>query len=254
MEQLDGTPATAADLRALAFAGLGHFTTMRVESGGVRGLGLHLARLVHDSRALFDAELDLDVVRARIRSAIADEPAVVLVRVTVFDPALTLERPGADAAPRILVSPRPASTGAVAPLRLRSTRFGRETPEIKHTGLFGALYQRRLAQRAGFDDAVFIDDAGQLSEGPTWNIGFIRGDAVVWADGDALPGITRALVGGTSEPVSLAHLPRLDAAFATSSGVGIRPIASIDGHTWETDHPVFDQLRAAYAAVPLERL
>src|SRR5699024_11007880 len=111
MEQLDGTPAIAADLRALAFAGLGHFTTMRVESGGVRGLGLHLARLVHDSRALFDAELDLDVVRARIRSAIADEPAVVLVRVTVFDPALTLERPGADAAPRILVSPRPASTG-----------------------------------------------------------------------------------------------------------------------------------------------
>lgn len=254
MEQLDGTPPTAADLRALAFAGLGHFTTVRVESGGVRGLGQHLDRLADDSRALFDTELDLDLVRARIRSAIADEPAVVLVRVTVFDPALTLERPGADAAPRILISPRPASTGVLPPLRLRSVRFGRQTPEIKHTGLFGAVRERRLAQRAGFDDALFSDDAGRISEGPTWNIGFVRDGEVVWAAGEALPGITRALLDGRSETVELAHLPRLDAAFVTSSGVGIRPVAAIDDRAFPTDHPRFGDLRTAYAAVALERI
>lgn len=255
MQQLDGGAVDPADLQALAFLGLGHFTTMLVEDGSTRGLPLHLERLTTDARTLFDAELDEGVVRERIRAAIADEPATVVVRVTVFDPDLTLTRPGADAHPRILVTPRQASTSRPAPMRVRSARFGRQTPEIKHTGLFGSVHQRRLAQRAGFDDAVFVDERGLVSEGPTWNIGFIRGEDVVWAAGDALPGVTRALIpGGGSEEVRLDDLGGMDAAFATSSGVGIRPIASIDDHAWPTDHPTFDRLRADYAAIPRGRI
>jgi len=252
MELIDGVPPSPADLRALAFAGLGHFTTVRVHRGGVRGLEKHLDRLVADCHALFDVSLDPDLVRLRIREAIADEPESVIVRITLFDPALTLERPGTDASPRILVSPRPAPVGAPTPLRVRSTVFGRQDPEIKHTGLFGALYERRLAQRAGYDDAVFVDANGQLSEGPTWNIGFVRDGDIVWADGDALAGVTQALIGGASETVTLDDLPGMAAAFATGSGAGIRPIASIDEHVWSTDHPAFDRIREAYAAVPFE--
>ncbi|MGO1467022.1 aminotransferase class IV [Microbacterium gubbeenense] len=254
MELIDGLPPSAADMRALAFAGLAHFTTMRVHRGGVRGLARHLDRLVIDGRALFDIALDTDLVRRRIREAIADEPENVIVRVTLFDPSLTLERPGADASPRILVSPRGAPSGSPSPLRVRSTRFGRQSPEIKHTGLFGSLYERRLAQRAGFDDAVFVDAAGRLSEGPTWNLGFVHDGDVIWADGDALQGVTRTLVGGASETVALDDLPRMDAAFASGSGAGIRPIASIDEVTWPTDHPAFDRVRAAYASVPFDEI
>lgn len=252
MELIDGLAPSSADFRALGFVGLGHFTTMLVHRGAARGLGLHLDRLAADGRALFDIDLDVDLVRMRIREAIADEPQTVIVRVTLFDPTLTLERPGADASPRILVSPRPAPTGSPAPLRVRTTVFGRQDPEIKHTGLFGALYERRLAQRAGVDDAVFVDPNGRLSEGPTWNIGFVRDGDIIWADGDALAGVTQALIGGASEIVSLADLPRMAAAFATGSGAGIRPIASIDEHSWPTDHPTFDRIRDAYAAVPFE--
>lgn len=252
MELIDGLAPSAADFRALAFAGLGHFTTVRAHRGGVRGLGLHLDRLVADCRALFDADLDPDLVRQRIREAIVDEAETVIVRVTLFDPALTLERPGADATPRILVSPRPAPTGSPSPLRVRSAVFGRQDPEIKHTGLFGALYERRLAQRAGYDDAVFVDAGGRLSEGPTWNIGFVREGEIVWPDGDALAGVTQALIGGASEIVSLADLPGFHAAFATGSGAGIRPIAAIDEHSWQADHPAFDRIRKSYAAVPFE--
>ncbi|WP_221584789.1 aminotransferase class IV [Microbacterium sp. G2-8] len=255
MQQLDGGAVDPADLQALAFLGLGHFTTMLVESGSTRGLARHLQRLTSDARTLFDVDLDEAVVRQRIREAVADEPATVVVRVTVFDPDLTLTRPGADAHPRILVTPRQASTSVPAPMRVRSAQFGRQAPEIKHTGLFGSLHQRRLAQRAGFDDAVFVDHRGLLSEGPTWNIGFVRGDDVVWAAGDALPGVTRALLpGGGSEEVRLDDLADMDGAFATSSGAGIRPIASIDDQAWPTDHPVFDHLRADYAAVPRDRI
>lgn len=258
MEQIDGAPPTSADLRALAFGGLGHFTTMRVDAGGARGLDLHLARLVTDCRTLFGTKLSPDLVRERIRSAIADEPDTVVVRVTVFDPTLTLERPGADADPAILVSPRHASTGAPVPLRLRSAVFDRQTPEIKHVGLFGALHQRRLAQRAGYDDAVFVGADGALSEGPTWNIGFIDRDGVVWPDGPALPGVTRALladrVPSRFASVDIADLGGIEAAFATSSGAGIRPIAGIDDHSWPTEHAMFDCLRAAYSEVPIDRI
>ncbi|WP_029151382.1 aminotransferase class IV [Microbacterium indicum] len=257
MQQLDGASAAPGDLQALAMIGFAHFTTMRAESGAVRGLGLHLDRLARDARLLFDAELDPDLVRRRIRDALADEPAVATVRVTLFDPDLRLERTGADAHPRILVTPRPAAPGAGAPLRVRSVRFGRDVPELKHTGMFGALYRRRQAQRDGFDDAVFVDAAGRLSEGPTWNIGFVQGDRVVWPDGGALGGVTRDLlaeVAGESatEPVTLERAGVMDAAFATSSGAGVRPIVGIDGAAFPAAHPVFERLSAAYEAIPGE--
>ena len=254
---MDGLPPEPAEIRALAFAGLAHFTTVLVEEGRVRGLDRHLGRLVTDARNLFGHDLDTDLVRHRIREAIADEADRVIVRVTLFDPALTLERPGADAHPRILVSPRPAAHGSARPLRVRSTVFGRQHPQIKHTGLFGSLYERRLAQRAGFDDAVFVDADGSFSEGPTWNLGLIDADGgLVWPDGDALGGVTRELIASVV-PGRSARVSALDgfvAAFSTGSGAGIRPIASIDDAAFVVSHPTLARIREAYAGIPAERV
>lgn len=250
---MDGLPPEPGEIRALAFAGLAHFTTVLVDDGGVRGLDRHLTRLVTDARSLFDVELDPELVRRRIREAIADEPQRVVVRVTLFDPALSLERPGAEAHPRILVSPRPAGSGPASALRVRSAVFGRQHPEIKHTGLFGALYERRLAQRAGFDDAVFVDGSGAFSEGPTWNLGFVdAAGRLVWPDGDALDGVTRELIAGAVPGTvrRVGALGGMAAAFATGSGAGIRPIASIDDVEFDVRHPLLTTIREAYAAIP----
>ena len=48
MATIRGREATAAELSALALTGLGHFTSMHVEDGGVRGLELQLDRLERD--------------------------------------------------------------------------------------------------------------------------------------------------------------------------------------------------------------
>ncbi|MFI9359507.1 aminotransferase class IV [Kitasatospora sp. NPDC053057] len=253
--EIDGAPADPARLAALGLLNYGHFTTLRVEAGGVRGLALHLDRLVRDCRMLFAAELDRAVVRERIRAVLPADGAPVIVRVTVYDPALGLERPAATADPALLVTTRPAATAEPAPLRVRTVAHRRELPEVKHVGLFGLVHHRRTAQLAGYDDVLLTDDDGLVTEGATWNVGFLAGDRLVRPAGPSLPGVTEKLLAGaydgpqSREPVRAADLARFDAAFALNAGVGLRPLAAVDGTAFDPAHPLLAELRAAYLGI-----
>src|SRR5258708_3469531 len=90
MAELDGAPVTAEALQSLGLVNYGHFTSMRVDNQGIRGLSQHLDRLVHDCRVIFSSHLGRAPLRGLIRHAIADEPGSVFGRVTVFDPDLRL--------------------------------------------------------------------------------------------------------------------------------------------------------------------
>jgi branched-subunit amino acid aminotransferase/4-amino-4-deoxychorismate lyase len=254
MAQSDG------EWERLALTGYGHFTTMRVERGGVRGLALHLDRLAKDCRTVFGADLDPDRVREELRLAIAGADGPVMARVTVFDPSLRIDRMAEPASPRTVVTLRAAPAAEPPPLRVRSVAFTRDLPEVKHAALFGALHRRRLAQLDGFDDAVFVDADGAFSEGPTWNLGLFDGESVVWPSGDALPGVSAALIAGAyagrsvSRSVLLSEAAGMAAAFATSSSVGARPIAAIDGASFDPAHPVIRALREAYESIEPERI
>ena len=253
MAELNGLAVDVAALASLALTNYGHFTTMRVDDGRVRGLALHLERLRRDCRELFGADLDTDLVRHLVRRLTGDAP--VLARVTVFDPALDLGHPATATDPRILVTTRPVGAGTPPPSRVLAAPFRRERPLIKHTGLFAALHLRRRAQLDGYDDVVFTDGP-HLTEGVTWNVGFLDGDRVVWPRAEVLPGVTMALLNrdGSTEPVRLAELARFTAAFATNAAVGVRPIASIDATTWPVDHPALVRLRAEYDRIPADPL
>jgi branched-subunit amino acid aminotransferase/4-amino-4-deoxychorismate lyase len=254
--------AEAAAVRALALTNYGHFTTLRVEGGRVRGLSRHLERLTRDCRTVFGAELDPDEVRARIRAVCAGTTDPVLVRVTVVDPGLGLAEPSRTAEPRLLLTTRPVPPEEVPPLRLRSTVFHRELPAVKHTGLFAALHARRAAQLAGFGDALFTGPSGLISEGPTWNIGFWDGRRLVWPEAEVLPGVTMALLreapgqqtGHSVVPVSLDGLHGMRAAFVTSAGVGVRPVCAVDDVSFATNAPVLAELRRVHADIPGEPL
>ncbi|MFI5677035.1 aminotransferase class IV [Streptomyces cellulosae] len=58
MAELNRKPTTLDDLQSLALMNYGHFTSMRLGDGTVRGLSLHLDRLVRDCRIVFGVELD----------------------------------------------------------------------------------------------------------------------------------------------------------------------------------------------------
>lgn len=258
--ELDGAPITQPELAALGLVGYGHFTSMRVEHGAVRGLSQHLDRLTRDCRTVFEADLDPDRVRELVRRAVAGTDTAVVVRVTVFDPTLALGSPGADAQPRILVTWRQAPAVPQAPLTLRSAVYTRDLPKTKHVGLFGALHQRRLAQRDGADDVLFTSADGTITEIATSNIGVISDGQLIWPQADVLPGITMRLLSQTLDedvmikPITLAELPYIDGAVATNAAVGVRAISRIDDIELPIDHTMIARLRAEYESIPAQRI
>lgn len=258
--QLNGVPPTVTQVKALALTNYGHFTSMLTEDGRVRGLSLHLQRLARDCRLLFDVDLDTDRVRHFVRLALVDEAPRTVARVTIYDPAADLGTIGSAADPHVLVTTRAAGTDVPGPLRLQAASYRREMPAVKHIGLFGALRCRRVAQREGFDDVLFLNQDGTISEIATSNIGFVRAGDIVWPRSEWLNGITMTLLNQAmdepirTEPVTLSDLPAMEFAFATNAAVGIRPVASVDDRSWPTDHPTLKQLRDLYADIPAEQL
>ena len=144
-------------------------------------------------------------------------------------------------------------------MRLQAASYQREMPTTKHVGLFGAMQRRRAAQRDGFDDVLFLNPDGTISEIATSNIGFVRDDTVVWPKSAYLAGVTMTLLHQARdesilmEPITLSDLAGMDAAFATNAATGIRPVESVDSTHWESSkHPMLKELREQYADIPAE--
>src|SRR5260370_22431171 len=206
---------------------------MRVDNQGIRGLSQHLDRLVRDCRVIFNSHLDRARVRELIRHAIADPAGSFILRVPVFDPDLQLGHLAARARPRVLITTRPAATLPSSPIKVQATAYQRELPEVKHIGLFGALWHRRQAEVNGYDDALFMDSSSFVTEGATWNIGFFDGDRVIWPSGEVLPGITMKLLKQVHDhtvtaPVSYRDIPGMQAAFAVNTSIGVRAVTAIE--------------------------
>ncbi|MFI0357447.1 aminotransferase class IV family protein [Actinomadura sp. 9N407] len=257
MAELNGAPVGPDELKALALVNYGHFTSMRMENQRIRGFSHHIERLVRDCQILFGGELDREQVRGYVRQATAGREGQFVVRVTVFDPDLELGRPGAPAEPKVLVTTRSAGTWPMAPMRVQTAQYTRELPETKHVGLLGALWHRRNAQLAGFDDCVFVDREAYISEGATWNVGFFDGQQVIWPNAEVLPGVTMRLLQQVHDaaslgPVNIADLPRMEAAFATNTAIGVRAITTINDVEFPGDHPVLKTLRQEYEEIPAE--
>jgi branched-subunit amino acid aminotransferase/4-amino-4-deoxychorismate lyase len=258
MAELNGRPVTPDALQTLALTNYGHFTSMRVDDQRVRGLSLHMERLTRDCRTVLGADLDPDLVRAYVRQAVGGMTGAFVVRVTIFDPAVEMARPDKAQNPSVLVTARPAAVLPMPPLRVKSVRYERDVPTVKHAGLFGALHARRTALQEGYDDALFVGGDDRVSEGGTWNVGFIGEDGIVWPKADVLPGVTMALLQQLGQhhtaPLTLSDAQRMHAAFATNTSIGVRALSSIDDIPMATEHPMLTELRDAYLAIPGEHL
>ena len=257
---VDGAPATSDDLTHIALVNYGAYTSFRVEEGGVRGLDLHLARLEAEAVELFGEAVGEARLRDLMHGAVAGRDACWL-RVSLFSPDISPRTPDWRGAPRVMIAvsppPPPFSDGP----RLQLQPYAREAAHLKHVATFGLIRARRTARLAGFDDALFVDGEGRISEGSLWNIGFVRGETVIWPQAPMLAGVAQALVQrglpgvvleGRTEPVHITDLARFDTAFLCNSATPACAIAAVGERAFTTPPGLIDRLQAAWTSNPIQ--
>ena len=259
---IDGHAASAADLRRMAMINYGALTSFSYQAGGVRGLDLHLERLIASGQELFGQQIDKSNILNSLRIALeaVDE---AWVRVTLTAPDLSMRTPeqAGDVVVGVWVS---APANALADgQRLSAIAHQRELAHLKHMGTTGIIHARRKARMDGFDDALLISASGQILEGTVWNIGLISGDAVVWPTGDILDGVSRRLIekglsarGITQsfEAVSLKDISRFEAAFLCNAATPAASISAIDGYAFDAEHPMLAIIHDAWMRQALQPL
>lgn len=110
---------------------------------------------------------------------------------------------------------------------------------VKSVNLLANAIAKKKAQRAGADEALFLDH-GLVREAASSSFFGIRGGTVIThpLDEHILPGVVRDRVVSLAlanrirvdeRPMREAELFELDEAFITSTTLGVMPVASIDG-------------------------
>lgn len=264
--ELNGAPVHVDELKALWLSrSYGHFTVLPVSDRKVRGLTLHMERLQRNTRTLYGCELDTSRVRAFVRHALDATPATapLAVWVEVYSRRLSAVLSGTIEEPDILVTVRIMPSEAPSPLRVKSTQYERDLPHVKHVGTFGLLYEYRRAQLDGFDDALFTDASGRISEGSGWNVGFFDGKHLIWPSAPVLPGVAMQLVQTGAKQhgipfevreVRLQDLSAFRSAFLTHVLVGTQPIASIDDVPFVIDAELNAMLQVCYESASPEEV
>ncbi|MBU1539490.1 MAG: aminotransferase class IV [Alphaproteobacteria bacterium] len=258
--RVDGEPASLADLTHQVLFNYGAYTSFRVEVGGVRGLDLHLARLDASAEELFGEAVGETRLRLLMRDAIGAREHCWL-RVSLFAPEIWMREPTWRGRPKVMIGAFDPPPPLADSPRVQVQTYAREAAHLKHAATFGLMRARRAAREAGFDDALFADEQGRVSEGSLWNIGFVSGDDVIWPRAPMLAGVAQALVQaglggvgltGRAEPVHVDDLPRFDGAFLCNSATPASAIAAIGEHGFPTAPALIERLRAAWASNPVQ--
>jgi branched-chain amino acid aminotransferase len=134
-------------------------------------------------------------------------------------------------------------------------------PMIKSNNLINNALAMQEALRAGADEALMCNQAGDVVECSQSNFFIVKDRRVITPPLDAglLPGVTRAFVlemardegfDAVEEAVSVADVRAADEAFITGTTREVTPVVSVDTHRIGTGRPgaVSRQLMAAFHA------
>lgn len=251
---LNGSPASASTLAAVAFSGDAHFTAMQVRDNAVRGLDLHLDRLRRNSDTLFGLRLPDETILDCLRTALTAFDGDSASMFCFITPSRAKTPLGLDVFVRMAGPASPPD----GPLSLDVAGHERYLPDVKHAGEISlARFFARQAASLGFDDTAFEDRDGRLSEATTWNLAFWDGETVTWPNAKYLPGITMQVIRRQLRLLGVAQQirsirradlsDRWSAVSMNSTTPGI-PISRIGEVRLAQDDSFFGTLRRAYAA------
>lgn len=119
-------------------------------------------------------------------------------------------------------------------VRLMSYEGKRSLAEHKTTSYLDCYLAWQHANEKGFDDALFVDTAGQVYESSRANLFWVKDGAIFTRQNEVLPGIMRGFVIDHCDDViqykngTLNDLLDSDEVFITNSIKGILPVTRID--------------------------
>lgn len=247
--ELDGCPLTVADALGVGMSGDGHYTSMQVRDGAVRGLAHHLARLSASHAELYGGALDLDAVRGLMRRVVEQRPDCSLrVQAVELQPEV----------PRVLVVARPPAELPAEPVRLATYSYVRPLAHLKHAGTFGQHVYGRRAEQHGFDDALFVSPTGHLTETSVANVALVRDGSLVWPAGASLRGIAWQILdealADADAPASEAVVHREDVAsfdgMLACNSVGVVAVGAVDDEDLPGSAAAVAPFVALHDAVP----
>ena len=132
-------------------------------------------------------------------------------------------------------------------------------PRIKSLNYLNLVMSRVEAFASGCDEALIVDEDGDVCEAPGYNVFAVVGGTVVTPDRAILEGITRATVLELADLLGIpSRIGRLapydlftaDEAFLTSTAGGLIPVVKVDGRPvgTGTPGPVLARIDAEYEA------
>jgi len=255
--------------------GFGLFETMRAYSGRVFRLTQHLARLQcsADSMALTDKLAHYDLARAVSDTIQANALSDARIRLTVSaGPGDIVPDPDLCTEPTVFVVARPYTPLSAEVYKrgfracLSFLRRDSLSPlsRLKSCNYLLSALARREAKLVKADEALLLNEEGELTEGSVSNL-FVISDGVVLTpplESGILPGITRETVLEMASSLMmkveerrlvLGQLYRADEAFLTNSVLEIVPLTIVDDKPVGSGHPgpLTRKLMSAYKELVL---
>lgn len=230
--------------------GDGVYEVVHVSGGRLIDAGLHVARL---ERSLGEIEIPMPLSRGALEQVFCE-----LMRRNRVSEGLIYMQVTRGVARREHTFPRPAPKPAVVMTIRRLPPFPRDVDawataaitrpderwrrcDIKSVNLLANVMAKEAARRAEATEAIFVDDAGMLTEGASSSVWIVDREGTLATrslDHAVLPGCTRAaLIGLMAEAgiawrergVAKAELAAAREIFITSASSFVRPVVRLDG-------------------------
>lgn len=255
--------------------GEGVYETLRTYGRRPFLMDRHLARLRQSARLMaLDVPYSDDELTKHVATTIAaltgDEEAYIRILITRGEGELSYslaacERPTLVIIVKPLAVPRAEVLTDGIPIALVGIRRNHPdalNPMIKSNNLLNNALAMQEAYRRGAEEALMLNQAGEISECSQSNIFLVRNGAVLTPPLSAglLPGITREVVLGLVADLGLpggearltpADAATADEAFITGTTREITPVAKIDGRPVAGGRPgpITRRLQARFRAM-----
>jgi branched-subunit amino acid aminotransferase/4-amino-4-deoxychorismate lyase len=239
----------AGDDRGLLL-GDGLFETMLALDGASPHLAAHLDRMAAGCEVL-NLPFDRDEAERLVREAApAEGRFAVRLTLTAGSGGRGLDRPAAPVV-RLFAKAAPSTpitTPATLIVAAARRNEGSPASRLKTLSYLDNVLARAEARAAGADEAVMLNNRGELACAGAANLFWIAEGRLFTPrlDRGALAGITRARLMAL-EPVEevtagVAALETAEAVFLTNSLIGVRPVSRLGEQRFEA-HPLVERLR-----------